>query len=142
MSHSFTPIAAPRVMEQAYSEDQHRRMLEVIRREGRRSLMLARPFKSPEEVVATPSATLPVGFKASGDLLLSPVFRGYFGKGMTTLDPETENCFLNRRFLDLARDYWGATYARAENMLFNLQGPCAGGESAKFPTEPKERAAA
>ncbi|MCP3735899.1 hypothetical protein M9979_13570 [Sphingomonas sp. RP10(2022)] len=127
MTEVFVPVAEPRVIEGAYSEDQHRRLLDVVRREGPWSLILAQHFKSPEEVVATTSGNLPEGFKPTWDMFLSPVFRGYLAKGMTSLYPEIDDCFLNPSLLNQVRDYWGAKYARAENMLFNIQGPCSGG---------------
>ena len=124
------PIAEPRIIENAFTEDQHRRMLEIVRKEGPWSLILAQHFKSPEEVVATLSGTLPEGVKPNWDMFVTPVFRGYLAKGHTALYPEIEDCFLNKKFLDLVRGYWGAAYARPENMLFNLQGPCRGGDAA------------
>lgn len=123
----FRPVAEPQVIEGAFSADQHARMLEVVRREGPWSLILAQHFKSPDEVIATTSGLVPEGFTPTWDMFLSPVFRGYFGKASTAFYPEIEDCFLNTRFLDLVRGYWGAKYATAENMLFNIQGPCQGG---------------
>ena len=123
----FRPIAPPRIIEDAYSEDQHRRLADVVRRNGPWALILAQHFKSAKEVVATTSGVLPEGVKASWDDFLSPVFRGYLARGSTCLYPEIEDCFFNTRFLDLVRGYWGAKHARPDSMLFNLQGPCPGG---------------
>jgi hypothetical protein len=124
------PVAKPQVIENAFSEDQYRRMLEVVRREGPYSCILAQHFSSPQEVVASLAGQLPEGVEPTWDMFLTPVFRGYFAKGSTALHPEIEDCFLNRKFLDLVRGYWGAAYARPDNMLFNLQGPCRGGDAA------------
>jgi hypothetical protein len=129
MSDVFVPVAEPRIIEGAYSEEQHRRLLDVVRDNGPWSLILAQHFKSPEEVIATTSGHLPEGFKATWDMFLSPVFRGYLANGSTALYPEIEDCFLNPHFLDLVRDYWGAAYARPESMLFNIQGPSGGGNA-------------
>ena len=123
----FRPVAEPRIIEGAFTPDQHQRMLGVIRREGPWTLILSQHFKSPEEVIATTSGSVPEGFTPTWDMFLSPVFRGYFAKGMTSLYPEIEDCFYNTRFLDLVRNYWGAAYATPENMLFNIQGPTQGG---------------
>lgn len=123
----FRPVAEPQVIEGAFTPDQHARMLDVVRRNGPWSLILAQHFKTPEEVVAATSGAIPEGFTPAWDMFLSPVFRGYFGKAMTAFYPEIEDCFLNSKFLDLVRGYWGAKYATAENMLFNIQGPCQGG---------------
>jgi hypothetical protein len=125
----FRPVGEPRIIEGAYTEDQHRRLLEVVRRSGPHSLILAQHFKTPEEVVATTSGQMPEGFKPTWDMFLSPVFRGYLAQGHTVLHPEIEDCFFNTKFLDLVRGYWKADYARPENMLFNIQGPCRGGGS-------------
>jgi hypothetical protein len=120
----FRPVAEPQIIEGAYTEDQHRRMFDVVRRNGPWSLILAQHFKSPEEVIASTSGMAPKG--VTWDMFLNPVFRGYFAQGHTILHPEIEDCFYNQTFLDLVRGYWKAEYARPENMLFNLQGPCPG----------------
>jgi hypothetical protein len=125
----FRPVAEPQVIEDAFTPDQHDRLLEVVRRNGPWSLILAQHFKSPEEVIATSTGTVPEGFTPTWDMFLSPVFRGYFAQGSTVLHPEIEDCFFNKQFLDLVRGYWGAAYATPENMLFNIQGPCTGGGS-------------
>lgn len=123
----FRPVAPPQIIENAFTPDQHARMLEVVRREGPWSLILAQHFSSPEEVIATTSGMIPEGFTPTWDMFLSPVFRGNFAKGATVLYPELEDCFFNKKFLDLVRGYWGAEYATPDNMLFNIQGPCPGG---------------
>lgn len=129
MTTPFTPVAPPQIIEGAYTEDQHRRLLKLVRDKGPWAMILAQHFKSPEEVVATTSGTMPEGFKPTWDMFMSPVFRGYLAKGATPLYPEIEDCFYNSKFLDLARAYWKADYARAENMLFNIQGPCRGSDT-------------
>jgi len=123
----FRPVSPPRIIEGAFTEDQHQRMLDVVRQNGPWSLILAQHFKSPDEVVATTSGAVPEGFTPTWDMFLSPVFRGYFAKASTVLHPEIEDCFFNKTFLDLVRTYWKADYATPENMLFNIQGPCQGG---------------
>jgi len=125
----FRPVADPHVFEGAFSADEHARMLSVVRQNGPWQLILAQHFKSPDEVIATTSGMIPEGFTPTWDMFLTPVFRGYLGKASTAFYPEIEDCFLNTRFLDMVRGYWGAKYATAENMLFNIQGPCQGGGS-------------
>lgn len=129
MSNNFRPVAEPQIIEGAYTDDQHGRLLKLVRDKGPWSLILAQHFKSPEEVIATTSGMIPEGFTPTWDMFLSPVFRGYLAKGYTCLYPEIEDCFYNPKFLDLVRGYWGAEYARPENMLFNIQGPTPGGGS-------------
>jgi len=121
------PIAEPQVIEGAYSEDQHRRMLDVVRNNGPFKLILAQHFNSAEELIATVSGGLPEGVEPTLDMFLSPVFRGYFSDFGVCLYPEIQDCFHNARFIELARNYWNADYAEPESMLFNLQGPCSGG---------------
>jgi hypothetical protein len=127
LAASFRPVAPPRVIENAYTEDQHRRLLGVVREHGPWPLILAHHFKSPEEVLATTSGDVPEGVKLSWEMFLSPVFRGYLARGGVCLFPELEDCYYNSRFLDLVRCYWGAKYAEPESMLFNIQGPCSEG---------------
>lgn len=117
------PIAEPRLVEGAYSEDQHRRMVDIVRREGPWSLILAQHFASADEVVATMSGAFPEGVTPTFDMFLTPVFRGYFAKHGTCLFPEIEDCFFNSDFMARVRAYWRADYARPETMLFNLHGP-------------------
>ena len=46
------PVAEPRIVDGVYTEDQHARMMDVIRREGPWKLVLAQHFKSVEELIA------------------------------------------------------------------------------------------
>jgi hypothetical protein len=120
---SFRPVSPPRLVENAYTPEQHRRLLEVVRRNGPWQLILAENFKTPEEVIATTSGALPEGFKATWDMVLTPVFRGYLARQGVCYYPELEDCYYNSRFLELVRGYWGAKYAEPETFLFNIQGP-------------------
>jgi hypothetical protein len=129
LAKRFRPVAPPRVIEGAYTEDQHHRLLGVARDHGPWPLILAHHFQSPEEVLATTSGDVPEGVQLSWDMFLSPVFRGYLARGGVCLFPEIEDCYYSSGFLDLVRGYWGARYAEPESMLFNLQGPCAAGGS-------------
>ena len=95
MTSNFRPVAPPQIIENAFTQDQHERMLNVVRKNGPWSLILAQHFKSPEEVIATTSGSVPEGFTPTWDMFLSPVFRGYFAKAHTMLHPEIEDCFFN-----------------------------------------------
>jgi hypothetical protein len=101
----------------------------VVRGKGPWSLILSQHFKSPEEVLATTSGSLPEGFKPTWDMFLTPVFRGTLGEGGVSLHPELDDCYYNKKFLELVRGYWGAQYALPELYLFNIQGPCSAGGS-------------
>lgn len=127
LAERLRPVAPPRVIEGVYSKDQHRRLLGIAREHGPWPLILAHHFKSPEEVIATASGSLPEGVVPTWEMVLSPVFRGYLARRGVCFFREIEDCYLNSKFLDLVRGYWGAKYAEPETMLFNLQGPCGAG---------------
>ena len=124
LANSFRPVAPPQILEQVYSDDQHRRLMDVVRRHGPWQLILAENFETPEEVIATTSGELPEGVEATWDMILTPVFRGYLGRQGVCFHPELEDCYYNSQFLELVRAYWGARYAEPETFLFNIQGPC------------------
>lgn len=123
LTQVLKPISPPVVIDGVYSDEQHARLLGVVRREGPWKLILAQHFASAEEVLATTAGSLPEGVTPSFDMFLTPVFRGYFAMNGTVLYPELEDTFYNARFLAFARSYWRAQYARPESMLFNIQGP-------------------
>lgn len=124
LAENFRPVAAPQLIEQAYSEDQHQRLLDVVRKNGPWPLILAENFSSPEEVIATTSGQIPEGVELTWDMIgLNPVFRGYLARGGVCFHPELEDCYFNSRFLELVRNYWDCKYAEPETFLFNIQGP-------------------
>ena len=132
------PVAPPRVIENAYTDDQHRRLLQLVRENGPWPLIVAHHFQSAEELIATTSGAIPEGVTPTLDMFLTPVFRGLLSYGQVCLYPEIQDCFYNPRFLDLVRDYWGAAYAEPDGMLFNIQGPCGAGgaphlDATRFP---------
>ncbi len=132
MNEVLRPVAPPRVLEEVYSDDQHDRILDVIRRNGPWPTITAHHFDTVEELVATSSGPMREG--DTGALTLDDVatahFRGYFGKNSISYFPELDDCFYNSHFLELARSYWGAQYAKPTHMLFNLCGPHHSGLSA------------
>ena len=119
------PIAPPRLLEGVYNDDQHGRIVRLIREKGPWQMILAQHFASAEEVVATMSGAMPEGVTPTFDMFLTPNFRGYLARFGTCLHPEIEDCFLNSPFLDMVRSYWKADYATPDNMLFNINGACA-----------------
>ncbi len=128
-ARTFRPVAPPRLIEDAYTEDQHARLLGMIRNRGPWPLIVAHHFQTAEELIATTSGAIPEGVEPTLDMFITPVFRGFLTYERVCLYPEIQDCFLNPRFLDLVRDYWGAAYAEPDSMLFNIQGPCPGGSS-------------
>jgi hypothetical protein len=123
LATTLRPVAEPRILDGVYSQDQHRRLLDVVRRNGPWPLILAQHFKSAEEVIATMSGAMPAGVTPTLDMFLTAQFRGYLAQHGTCLYPEIEDCFYNSAFLAQARSYWGAPYAQPHHMLFNIQGP-------------------
>lgn len=123
LADRFVPVAPPQIIENAYSEDQHRRLLSVVRENGPWPLILAENFKTPEEVIATTSGKLPEGVKLTWDMIMNPVFRGYMARAGVCFYPELYDCYYNARFLELVRNYWDCQYAEPETFLFNIQGP-------------------
>lgn len=125
LSDILRPIAPPREVDAVYTEDQRARLLEVVRNKGPWQLIIAQHFASPEELMATMSGTFPEGFTPSLDLFLTPTFRGYLATYGTVFYPELHDCFFNPGFVELAKSYWKAEYAKPQLMLFNVNGPCA-----------------
>lgn len=124
LAAAIRPVAEPRLIDGAYTDDQHGRLIDLVRHKGPWQMILAQHFASAEEVVATMSGVLPEGVTPTFDMFLTPNFRGYLAQYGTCLHPEIEDCFYNQKFLDLVRGYWGADYARPDNMLFNINGSC------------------
>jgi hypothetical protein len=122
LANELRPVSEPRVLEGVYTEDQHRRLMDVVRREGPWKLILAQHFSSAEEVVATLSGHLPEGVTPTFDMFLTTNFRGYLAENGTCLYPELEDCFYNSTFIEHARSYWKAKYAQPTMMLFNIYG--------------------
>lgn len=118
----IVPHAPPVLLDNPYSDDQHRRAIEVIRREGPWKTIIAQHFASIEELVATGSGEGVEG--ASLDDFVTPTFRGYLAKDSVCLYPELEDLFYNSRFLASIRAYWGAKYALPDQFLFNINGAC------------------
>lgn len=125
LSDILRPASPPREIDNLYSDDQRARLLEVVRTRGPWKLIIAQHFASPEELIATMSGAFPEGFTPSLDLFLTPTFRGYLANYGTVLHPELHDCFYNARFVEMAKGYWKAEYAKPQLMLFNINGPCA-----------------
>lgn len=118
------PAAPPRELHNVYTEDERQRLLDVVHREGPWKLIIAQHFTSADALVATLSGAMPEGVEPSLDMFLTPTFRGYYANYATAIYPEIEDIFYNRIFLEHARSYWGAKYAKPQQMLFNVNGPC------------------
>src|SRR5438270_378731 len=127
MAEILRPIAPPREIEGVYTDDQHARILDVIKGNGPWPTVAANHFDTIEELVATSSGSVPDGLTL--DDIAAANFRGFFGKDSVLFFDELHDCFYNPKFMQLAKDYWGARYARPTLMLFNLCGPHQSGLS-------------
>lgn len=125
LSNILRPVAPPRVLDNVYTEDQRQRLLGVVRDQGPWQLIIAQHFNSAEELIATAMGSLPEGVEPSLDMFLSPTFRGFYANHSTALYPEIADIFYNQQFIDHAKAYWNAPYAKPQMMLFNINGPCA-----------------
>lgn len=125
LSNVLRPAAPPRELDGVYTPDQLARLLDVVRSEGPWKLIIAQHFASAEALVATLSGGFPEGFTPTLDMFLTPTFRGFYANYSACLYPEISDCFYNDKFLELAKGYWGAQYAKPQMMLFNVNGPCA-----------------
>jgi hypothetical protein len=123
LNQILRPVAPPQVLDGVYSDDQHQRIVDVIKRHGPWPTITAHHFDTVEELVATSSGVVPEGLQLTLDDIATAHFRGFFAEGSVCFFDELQDCFYNPHFLRLARDYWGAEYARPTLMLFNLCGP-------------------
>ena len=123
LSEILRPVAPPRQLENLYTEEQKRRLLDVVH-SGEWRLIIAQHFANAEELIATFAGGFPEGFEPTLDMFLTPTFRGHLANHSAVLYPELHDVFYNARFLEYAKSYWGAKYAKPQMMLFNVNGPC------------------
>jgi hypothetical protein len=117
------PAASPRELEGVYTEDQHERMLDVVKRNGPWPTITAHHFDTVEELIATSTGVVPERVDMTLDDVATAHFRGFFSENSVLFYEELHDCFYNQEFQGLAREYWRAEYARPTMMLFNLCGP-------------------
>lgn len=125
LSKILRPAAPPREIDKPFTEEQKRRMLDIVHDKGEWKLILAQHFANAEELLATFAGGFPDGYTPTLDMFLTPTFRDFFGKYSAVLYPELHDVFYNDAFMAQARSYWGAEYAKPQMMLFNINGPCA-----------------
>ena len=119
----LTPVAPPKILESVYSDDEHRRMFDVIKREGPWGTIISHHFETVDELIATVSGVIPPDHGLTLDDVAGPHFRGFFGKNSVCFYPELDDIFYNSRFLGEVKSYWNAEYAKPTLMLFNICGP-------------------
>ena len=124
LSDILQPASPPREIDKPFTEAQKRTMLDIVH-SGDWKLILAQHFPTAESLLATFAGGFPEGFTPTLDMFLTPTFRGFFANYSTPLYPELHDIFYNEAFLNHAKSYWGAQYAKPQMMLFNVNGPCA-----------------
>ena len=123
MANVLRPVAPPRVLEGVYTDDQHERLLEIVKRDGPWPTIASHHFDTVDELVATTTGVVPENHGLTLDDIASPQFRGFYAQNSVCFYPEIHDCFFNAGFLELVKDYWGAAYAKPTMMLFNICGP-------------------
>jgi len=123
MARVLRPVAPPRVLDHVYPDDQYERLLGIVQREGPWPTIASHHFDTVDELIATTSGVVPENHGLTLDDIASPQFRGFYAQNSVCFYPEIHDCFYNARFLETAKDYWGAAYAKPTMMLFNICGP-------------------
>ena len=130
LNEVLRPVAPPRVLEGVYTDDQYDRLLGIVREHGPWPTITAHHFSTVDELIATSSGIVPENHGLTLDDIATANFRGYLAQGSCCFHPELYDCFYNAQFLELAKDYWGAEFARPSHMLFNIGGPAHSGLNA------------
>jgi hypothetical protein len=123
LARVLTPVAAPRVLEGVYTDDEYERLLGVVKHHGPWPGITAHHFDSVDEVIAATTGVVPKDHGLTLDDIASAQFRGFYAKNSVCFFPEIEDVFYNSRFLAEVKSYWGAQYAKPTLMLFNICGP-------------------
>ena len=127
MNAALRPVRPPRVLEGVWSDDEYRRLFDVVKQRGPWPTITSHHFESVEELIATVPGVVPENHGLTLDDVASAQFRGFYGQNSVCFHPEISDCFYNDRFLDMVKDYWGAQYAKPTMMLFNICGPTPAG---------------
>ncbi len=102
LNEILRPVARPRVLEGVYTDDQHERILDVIKRNGPWPTIAAHHFDTVEELMATSNGGVPESFDLTLDDIATAQFRGILGENSISFFPELEDCFYNSHFLELS----------------------------------------
>jgi hypothetical protein len=117
------PVAPPRILDGVYSDDEYRRMTDVVKREGPWGTIVSHHFTTVDEMIATVSGVIEPDHGLTLDDVAGPHFRGFFAQNSVCFYPELDDLFYNGRFLAEVKSYWNAQYAKPTMMLFNICGP-------------------
>jgi hypothetical protein len=123
LARVLMPVAPPRILENVYTDEEHARLLDVIKQNGPWPGIAAHHFESVEELVATVTGVVPKDHGLTLDDIATAHFRGFYAKNSVCFYPEVEGIFYNSTFLAEVKSYWRAEYAKPTLMLFNICGP-------------------
>lgn len=129
LARVLTPVRAPEVLEEVYSDDELERLLGVVKHEGPWPTIQAHHFQSVDELIATTSGVVPKEHGLTLDAIATAHFRGFYGQNSVCFYREIEDIFYSSRLLDQVKAYWAARYAKPTMMLFNICGPHQSGLS-------------
>src|SRR4051794_34275970 len=104
LNQILRPVAPPRVLEGVYTDDQHGRLLDVVKRNGPWQTITGQTFDTIEELMATSNGGMPDNVDLTLDDIATAHFRGILGKDSISFFPELEDCFYNSHFLELVRE--------------------------------------
>lgn len=124
------PAAPPVVIDAPYTAEQHARLLGVVKDHGPWPTITAHHFSTVEELIATSSGIVPENHGLTLDDIATANFRGFLAENSCCWYPEIHDCFYNPDFIERAKRYWGADYAKPTLMLFNIGGPAHSGLNA------------
>lgn len=129
--HPMTPVAPPVFLTDIFTEDENRRLLEVLRCRGPWRLIAGIYFKSAEELLAVSGVP---GTEDKQDLsdFLTPAFRGFFGNHGIVYEELAHDIFYSKKLLDLVKGMHGARYGEPYLFQFNIQGPSPGYDGGHF----------
>jgi len=97
------PVSKPVEIDRPFTEEQKRRMLDVVHDKGEWKLILAQHFANVEELLATSAGSFPEGFVPSLDMFITPTFRGHYADYGTVLYRELHDVFYNAAFIEHAK---------------------------------------
>lgn len=123
LARVLTPVAPPRVVEGVYSDDEHARLLAVVKDHGPWPSIIAHHFQTVDEMIATVTGVVPKDHGLTLDDVAGAHFRGFYGQNSVCFFPEIHDLFYSQRLFDEVKSYWGVPYAKPTLMLFNICGP-------------------
>lgn len=117
----MVPAAPPRAMENVFTDRQHAVLMDAVRAHGPWPMVTKGRFDNVEQIAASTAGR--IDRTITMDQFIVAQFRGWVGSHGTCYFPELDDLFFAPNLRALARDYWGAEFARPTFMYFSLCGP-------------------